>query len=212
MTLSDRVVVMRAGRIEQVGTPEDLYERPQNQFVADFIGASNSLEGELKTEGERLVFVAGEGLRLPVTPPPGRTTQGRVRLIIRPERIRWAEDESTEVTTAGVVVSSTYLGERVRYLVRLQGGQTLVAPTLTSLPGQPKEGPLYGRVEPCHAFSRKGCSASPGEPGPEGWYAVEARILSVLPLSRSWLTSWFSDPSNPRRSFRTEPRSRTAGP
>ena len=141
MTLSDRVVVMRAGRIEQVGTPEDLYERPQNQFVADFIGASNCLEGELKKEGDGLVFVAGEGLRLPVAPPPGRATHGRVRLIIRPERIRWAENRSTEVTAAGVIVSWTYLGERVRYVVRLEGGQTLVVthPNLP-LPGRPKEG------------------------------------------------------------------------
>lgn len=141
MTLSDRVVVMRAGRIEQVGTPENLYERPQNQFVADFIGASNCLEGELKTEGDGLVFVAGEGLRLPVAPLPGKVNHGRVRLVIRPERIRWAEDRSTEVTVPGVVVSWTYLGERVRYLVRLQGGQTLVVthPNLQSA-SRPKEG------------------------------------------------------------------------
>jgi len=141
MTLSDRVVVMRAGRIEQVGTPEDLYERPQNHFVADFIGASNCLEGELRTQGDRLVFAAGEGLRLPVAPLQAKAKHGRVRLIIRPERIRWAEDGSTEVTAAGVVVSSTYLGERVRYVVRLQGEQTLVVthPNLESS-ARPREG------------------------------------------------------------------------
>ncbi len=126
MALSDRVVVMRDGRIEQVGAPEDLYERPQSRFVADFIGTSNCMEGELKREQDGWIFIARGGLRLPVVCRPEETPRDDARLVIRPERVRWADDIQTEIDVSGTVVSVTYLGERIRYLVRVEGGGTIV--------------------------------------------------------------------------------------
>jgi spermidine/putrescine ABC transporter ATP-binding subunit len=133
MALSDRVVVMRDGRIEQAGAPDDLYERPRTRFVADFIGASNRLDGEVRREGDAWVFVTAEGARLPVARPPDAAAAGPVQLVLRPERIRWADDGTAEVSASGTVVAVTYLGERIRYLVRLDGGPTL-AVTHPNLP------------------------------------------------------------------------------
>jgi putative spermidine/putrescine transport system ATP-binding protein len=122
MALSDQVVVMCDGRIEQKGTPADLYERPQSQFVADFIGASNRIDGELQGQGGKRVFVTREGLQMPVSGPRMPEQRGPFQLMIRPERIRWADDGSFDTKLDGKVVAVTYLGERMRYLVQLQGG------------------------------------------------------------------------------------------
>jgi spermidine/putrescine ABC transporter ATP-binding subunit len=124
MALSDRVVLMREGRIEQDGTPADLYERPRTRFVADFIGASNCLEGKLEALGDGWQFVTIEGLSVAVSVPTAAPSDP-AHLIIRPERIRWADAESTEVTAGGVVTAVTYLGERIRYRVRLDGGPSV---------------------------------------------------------------------------------------
>jgi ABC-type Fe3+/spermidine/putrescine transport system ATPase subunit len=135
MALSDRVVVMRQGQIEQVGSPDDLYERPQTRFVADFIGESNCLEGRILAEGDSSVFELKEGLQVPIARPQAAALQEEVRLVIRPERIRWADNGKTEVAMTGIVEAVTYLGERIRYLIRLEGGQKLAVthPNLQSV-------------------------------------------------------------------------------
>jgi putative spermidine/putrescine transport system ATP-binding protein len=124
MALSDRVVVMRDGHIEQDGPPADLYERPRTRFVADFIGASNCLEGKVEPASAGWEFVTSEGLRLPVDAPSAPTDPRH--FVLRPERIRWADDGPTDVVVNGVLASVTYLGERIRYRVQLEGGPTLI--------------------------------------------------------------------------------------
>jgi putative spermidine/putrescine transport system ATP-binding protein len=124
MALSDRVVVMRDGRLEQDGAPADLYERPRTRFVADFIGASNCLEGKLEVTGDSWRFVTREGLALPASPATSLAGQP-AHLVIRPERIRWADVEPAEVSARGVLTAVTYLGERIRYRVCLDGGPSV---------------------------------------------------------------------------------------
>ena len=142
MALSDRVVVMRDGRIEQDGAPADLYERPRTRFVADFIGASNCVAGTLEAAGEGWRFVTLEGLAL-AAEAPSAAPGDPAHLVIRPERIRWADAGPAEVTAAGVLADATYLGERIRYRVRLDGGPmlTVTHPNLPSArrlaPGTP---------------------------------------------------------------------------
>ncbi len=82
--LSDRVAVMNAGRIEQLGAPREVYERPATRFVADFIGASSLLEGRV-TAGQRVALPGGPELAVRLGRPlePGAA----VRLLIRPERV-----------------------------------------------------------------------------------------------------------------------------
>jgi putative spermidine/putrescine transport system ATP-binding protein len=108
LTMSDRLAVMNQGRIEQVGTPADVYERPATGFVAGFVGASNVL--------------AGEAARA-VTGNPAAFT-------IRPEKIRLAPIEERpgpdQSTAIGVVREVVYVGAFTRYLVDLDGGGELV--------------------------------------------------------------------------------------
>lgn len=125
MGLSDQVVVMCDGRIEQKGAPADLYEHPQSQFVADFIGASNRIDGELHDQGGRWCFITREGLRIFVVNPPAPSHQKQLQLIIRPERIEWADKDHYDTELDGSVTSVVYLGERIRYLVQLKGGPIL---------------------------------------------------------------------------------------
>lgn len=127
MALSDQIVIIRDGAVEQVGPPAALYERPATLFVADFLGASNTMAGRLRRNGDGgQEFVGEAGLRFAVRPLPSLPEESAVQVVIRPERVRWASDAPTEVTVAGVVTTATYLGERLRYEVAVHGGATLV--------------------------------------------------------------------------------------
>lgn len=89
MTMADKIVVMRDGRVEQIGSPLDLYDNPDNIFVASFIGSPsmNFVHGKIASEGERRVFVSDGGLRLPL--PETAAEDGReVTYGIRPEHIQ----------------------------------------------------------------------------------------------------------------------------
>ncbi|KIT14843.1 ABC transporter ATP-binding protein [Jannaschia aquimarina] len=102
MTLGDRIVVMNAGRIQQQGTPEDLFERPVNKFVAGFIGAPTMNFLPARAEGDRLV---GEGFDLP-HPPGLPVPQGAVEIGIRPSAITVDHGAPLELR----VVVAEYLG------------------------------------------------------------------------------------------------------
>lgn len=92
--LSDRIVVMNEGRGEQIGSPEDIYERPSTRFVAEFIGLCTILEGRIE-EGE---FVSRRGLRLPIRARPGKTLA-----VVRPEYIKLATRGSKATRLTGIV-------------------------------------------------------------------------------------------------------------
>jgi spermidine/putrescine ABC transporter ATP-binding subunit len=121
LTMSDRVALMNRGRIEQLGSAEDLYERPQNRFVAEFIGESNLLPGRVETADGGAVFVTPAGMRLPVSPGrlalrPGETCA----LMVRPEKIAIEPAEAAPADgPAGMVEEVVYVGEFTRYRVRL---------------------------------------------------------------------------------------------
>src|SRR5207237_6141197 len=89
MSLSDRIVVMRDGAVEQVGTPEDVYARPASHFVADFVGRVNALPARvLERDGERALL---EVLQHRVPIAAARCPAGDVLLIVRPEAVRLGE-------------------------------------------------------------------------------------------------------------------------
>ena len=115
--LGDRIVLMNQGRVEQVGTPADLYERPRTAFVGTFIGQANLLEGRIvrRTAGGVLVAMAG----LEVTAALGDGKEGDpVRLLLRPERIAvTAERPPGPNVFEGTVRRVSYLGSDVRYRV-----------------------------------------------------------------------------------------------
>ncbi len=137
MTMSDRIAVMRAGRIEQLGTAEELYERPATAFVAGFLGVSNLLRG-------RVVSAAGEGLEVELAGgrrirasavETGRGVGDDVRAGVRPEKLKLSKidgdahaastDNAGETDTNvldGRVMDASYVGVSTQYVVRLEDG------------------------------------------------------------------------------------------
>ena len=124
MTLSDRVVVMNHGIIEQVGTPMDIYRYPRSRFVADFIGRANFVIGEVLGSDEKVPVVSAFGKPIKLSEreevyPPGT----KVTLVIRPEMIRVGADSNG---FNGIVQRAAYLGDSIDYEIEV-GGQTLTA-------------------------------------------------------------------------------------
>jgi ABC-type Fe3+/spermidine/putrescine transport system ATPase subunit len=134
MSLSDRIIVMNAGRIEQVGDPLTLYERPRTQFVADFIGSTNVLAGTVDgpLAGTELLIARTEaGSRVTCVNAAGRPmSRGeQVTLLFRPERVhvgRPGSDSPNEGASGtsinkwqGTVEAGSYFGDRREYFVRV---------------------------------------------------------------------------------------------
>ena len=120
MTMADRLVVMRDGRVQQIGRQEDLYERPDTPFVARFIGNSNLVTGAL-TEGERLRCAGGANIRL----ARGYAGRGEATLALRPERIRLTATPG-DGQAMGEVLLSSYLGAVVEHVVALDAQTRIV--------------------------------------------------------------------------------------
>ena len=111
LAVADRVAVMRAGTIEQIGAPEELYTRARTSFVAEFVGLSNRLDGVVETVGTVVV----EGVSLPLIDEA--SPLGAVSAYVRPEDVVFATDG-----IAAEVVSSSFLGSFRRTTVRLASG------------------------------------------------------------------------------------------
>jgi putative spermidine/putrescine transport system ATP-binding protein len=130
LTLSDRVAVMNRGRIEQLGDPTELYERPHTAFVAQFIGESNRLEGTAADAPDgRAVLITSSGLRLPVR--PGGVPAGEPAIFfLRPERIAIAPEGDADGVVTGEVSEVVFVGETMRYVVHAAGGETFTVKRL----------------------------------------------------------------------------------
>jgi putative spermidine/putrescine transport system ATP-binding protein len=118
MALGDRVAVMSQGRVEQIGTPQDIYYRPASSFVADFVGTMNRLSG---TCVESRLRVPGGALRLPA----GRAISDHA--MFRPQDARIVEPHAAALT--GRIVSAFFLGSMTRVVVDLGGEQSIVVDT-----------------------------------------------------------------------------------
>jgi iron(III) transport system ATP-binding protein len=123
MTLSDQIVVMHQGRIEQAGSPEEIYARPRTRFVADFIGRANFLAGRVRAVEDGRAEVEIPLGRVRVT-AGGFRTGDPVWLLLRPEAIGLTAPETGR--WHGQVATTTYLGSEVFYEIAV-GPQTLLA-------------------------------------------------------------------------------------
>jgi spermidine/putrescine transport system ATP-binding protein len=136
LVLSDRIAVMRAGKIEQLGEAEALYERPRSRFVSQFLGSCNLLEGEISgEEGQELrvstphgtMYVGRDG----IAAVPGR----RVTLAIRPEKVALASPgEAGTNKVPGTIEQLIYIGSETHYILSTPGGR-LTAYVMNSLLG-----------------------------------------------------------------------------
>jgi ABC-type Fe3+/spermidine/putrescine transport system ATPase subunit len=130
LSLSDRVAVMKDGRVLQVGGPRELYERPRTRFVADFVGTNNLLPGQVRERrGERLLVETGVG---PLEAIPNAEVAERCVLAIRPENVAIAPDGGAAPADGGNrvrgrVALASYLGNTLRYDVEAAAGLVLKA-------------------------------------------------------------------------------------
>jgi spermidine/putrescine transport system ATP-binding protein len=123
LTMSDRIVVMNAGRVEQIGRAEEIYERPATEFVAGFIGVSNIIEGVVHSISNHGSIVSVGDARIAV-PSDGLAAGQRVRLLIRPEKIS-ISSEGSQQNVSGVIESAVYLGESTQWRVAIDGEQRI---------------------------------------------------------------------------------------
>ena len=155
LVMSDRIAVMNAGRIEQIGDPADIYERPATRFVAEFIGRMNLFAGAVTPE--RTIRTAG-GAELAGRAPQDLATGAAVHVAVRPERARLAREKPAHgLALEGTVRQVFYLGATREFRLELAGGERGVVET-------PNDG-----------------SAARFEPGDAAWLTASFDDCRVLP-------------------------------
>ncbi len=160
LAMSDKIVVMSAGRVEQVGTPEEVYNSPSSEFVANFLGASNILEGTCAGADPEWVALDVPGLgrvEVPAGKAPG-VRQGPAKLVLRAEKLQLLPHgvESTgRITSDAVVETVDYQGQTVRYFVRV-GDRQLQA--INMIDGHP----FVEGATVTAAFRPQDCAGLPG--------------------------------------------------
>ncbi|MET0725729.1 MAG: ABC transporter ATP-binding protein [Leifsonia sp.] len=126
LSMSDRVVVMQAGRVQQLGTTEDVYLRPANAFVAGFIGKQNFIAATV-TGGAGLV--AADGTLPAGSLPPGVAAGGEVRAAIRAEAVHVSAARPAGPALEGTIAGISFLGDAIQYVVVTPSGLELIART-----------------------------------------------------------------------------------
>jgi putative spermidine/putrescine transport system ATP-binding protein len=126
LVMSDRIALFNHGVLAQIGKPSELYETPETEFVADFIGEANLLNGKVSLDSRGAV-VSSQGWRMVFDKglaPIGRN-DGIVKLVVRPETIRLSGGGAESNQAEGIVSAKIYLGVEYKLIVDLGGGQTL---------------------------------------------------------------------------------------
>jgi putative spermidine/putrescine transport system ATP-binding protein len=116
LSISDRIVVMSAGNVEQVGTPFEVYNRPATKFVATFVGTINTLNAEVVNPASKSVSVDGHTFSVPKLP---EGLSGRVSLTLRPEAISLGKPNGQDIVLNGRVSEVSFLGSVIRLRVDL---------------------------------------------------------------------------------------------
>jgi spermidine/putrescine ABC transporter ATP-binding subunit len=142
LALSDRIAVMHDGKVEQIGTPEEIYSHPATRFVAQFIGKANFLSGTALETSSDSILVDVNGVKLQAISHHYKPTTGEsVTLMIRPEQFRIGSNPEAVNQITGKVNSITYIGQLVEYRVNTDIGML----TVTQLGGRgnyPKDSSL----------------------------------------------------------------------
>ncbi len=127
ITMSDRIAVMNEGVVQQVGSPRVIYESPRNRFVADFIGETNFIEGEvLEVDPVKTTIVLGAGIQVLTRPADDLNTGQSITVAVRPEKISVHRTPLTGSIPASVE-EAVYIGTDTRYTVRIADRHHVVA-------------------------------------------------------------------------------------
>jgi len=152
LTMCDRIAVMHRGRIAQIGSPEDIYERPATRFVAEFVGRANALPAERGSDGNVTLWGAAQ----PVTAPAEQAFD----IFVRPQRMRiLAVSEPSGDATArvtGKVLRNVFVGDHVEVLVEGAGGQlTVEMASGSTIPPEGSEVAVVWRAQDSLPFARE---------------------------------------------------------
>lgn len=157
LTMSDRIAVMNSGRIEQVGTPTEVYESPASRFVASFIGETNLFEGRVFGVEETIAYLELGNKKVPIPKKDGIKVEDKVHIAIRPERVKlFLQSEDQSVLLSGRCSERIYVGSHVKVVVELADGQQVTV-------NQPPE---------------KGDSFVPGREVFVSWDPMQAVVMS----------------------------------
>ena len=131
MTMADTIAVMNQGVIEQMGAPNELYENPRTTFVANFLGQSNLIAGEIEGRDGDFVKVRVQGAVASIPADRAHSESGKGWLGVRPEKVLIAEsgqpiDAPGDVITGGYVTDVSFVGVSTQYMVKMPWGQELM--------------------------------------------------------------------------------------
>jgi spermidine/putrescine transport system ATP-binding protein len=159
LTMSDRIAVMEAGRIDQLGTPREIYERPATRFVAGFIGTSNLLDGTIESvTGDVAVLSYGAEDRVLVPLTGAMQTGDTLEVSVRPEKIDLSRQAPAAAGTSvltGVVTAVVYHGTSTNYTVKTSAGPELVVFDQNAFSAEDLAGPgdrVYLSWSPQHSY------------------------------------------------------------
>ena len=127
LTMSDRIAVMNAGKVQQVADPPTLYERPRNRFVADFIGQTNIFSGAVESvSGEKVTLKTAGGMKVEAVTQEGESVEigSEAHAAVRPEKLRLGSGGDNTCTAE--VEQVVYLGSSTQYITKLPDGEKLV--------------------------------------------------------------------------------------
>ena len=124
LSISDRIVVMNAGNIEQLGAPHEIYNKPATRFVATFVGQLNSLEATVLDPGAKTVAIDGQGVTIPQLPATA-AANAAITLTLRPEVAAIGAREGNDITLTGTIADVTFLGSVIRLRIAL--GQNMLS-------------------------------------------------------------------------------------
>lgn len=133
LTMSDRIAVMSAGELQQLGTPRDIYEHPSNMFVADFIGDTNLLEVSVDTiaDGRAQCRIGGANV-LSCDAVEGVGVGAKVHLSVRPERLTLSDRATSADSLTGKVVENIFIGTDINTIIDLDEGPKFTVRTSNS--------------------------------------------------------------------------------
>jgi len=144
LSISDTVIVLNNGKIEQIGSPKEIYEKPVNSFVASFVGELNILDAKIKTiDQNQLTIVVEEIYTYQVQNKNNFVVQDKIKLLIRPEKLRLtlSKEKSTSNNLKGQIIEIRYRGSLLDYIILINNTKKL---TVTML--QNKEANIFNYI------------------------------------------------------------------
>jgi len=134
-TTADRIAVLKDGVVQQIGGPMELYDHPQNLFVAQFLGMANILDGTIRTENNQAVFDDGAGISFALN---NTDVDGSKHIVFRPQNLSICESNKEDSDLQGVVNKREFLGNLIRYEIGV-GKQSIILDEVYGLGNTPVE-------------------------------------------------------------------------